>query len=353
MNGHHWINLAPKTGMVMKDFVQERELEAAMYADPNCILTGKGMRPHMTVPMDWRRPDDRRAWNIWWDEGAKFGQIHPRPHPDEVASFYDMDAYYTHAEKESFDSESEDRQCGRFGRVLRSLAYRFERGAEPTPDWWRSIIPKGARNGLEIGCGNGDRMRTYGSFLTSVRGVEPDPRAVSAARQQGSEVFEGTAESLPASVQDRAHDLIVFSHVLEHTLDPVASLTNARNLLSETGLMSIEVPNNDCEGARQMGQAWRWLDAPRHLNFFTADSLKACAETAGLTVNAVLYRGYVRQFTPDWIVDEARIQAAMDGRKMEQDDVDRQLRHSARLLARTALAQPSRKYDSVRILCTR
>ena len=166
-------------------------------------------------------------------------------------------------------------------------------------------------------------------------------------------MFEGTAETLPESVQDRTHDLIVFSHVLEHTLDPVASLANARNLLSETGLLSVEVPNNDCEGARRMGQAWRWLDAPRHLNFFTADSLKTCAEAAGLTVKAVLYRGYVRQFTPDWIVDEARIVATMDGRKMVQGDVNRQLRHSARLLARTALAKPSRKYDSVRILCTR
>jgi len=337
----------------MKDLVRELEIEAAMYGDPHCILNGNGMRPHMTVPIDWRRPDDRRSWNIWWDDDAKFGQIHPRPQSADVADFYDIDAYYTHAEKDRFDADAENRQCGRFGHFLRSLAYRFENGAEPTPAWWRSIIPAGGQHGLEVGCGDGDRMRTYGPFLHSVRGVEPDPRAVSSARQQGSEVFEGTAEHLPSEIKDRAYDLIVFTHVLEHTIDPVASLANSRELLSDTGIMSIEVPNNGCEGARRMGKAWRWLDAPRHLNFFTADSLKACAEAAGLTVKAVLYRGYVRQFTPDWIVDEARIRAAMEGRQMEQNDVDRQLRHSAKLLMRTAAADPSRKYDSVRILCSK
>jgi hypothetical protein len=102
-----------------------------------------------------------------------------------------------------------------------------------------------------------------------------------------------------------------------------------------------------------MGEAWRWTDAPRHLNFFTPESLVACAEKAGLTVKAVLYRGYVRQFLPDWIVDEARIRARLEERSMTPADISRQLRHSAALLGATALAAPERKYDSVRILCTR
>jgi hypothetical protein len=117
--------------------------------------------------------------------------------------------------------------------------------------------------------------------------------------------------------------------------------------------MSVEVPNNACEGRRRMGEAWRWTDAPRHLNFFTPESLVACAEKAGLRVKAVLFRGYVRQFLPDWIVDEARIRARLEGRGVCAADIARQVRHSAALLAATAMAAPERKYDSVRILCTR
>ncbi|PVH30535.1 class I SAM-dependent methyltransferase [Pararhodobacter oceanensis] len=320
---------------------------------PECPFTGSRMRPHLSVPFDWRRPEDHRSWDIWWDDQAEYGQVHPRPRPVDVAAFYDIDAYYTHAERQRFDPAEEARMVGWRGRVLSSLAFRFENGAEPTAEWWRSVVPKGARNGLEIGCGNGDRMITYGPFLDLVCGVEPDPRAVSAARGNGLKVFEGTAEALPVDVTQSTYDLIVFAHVLEHTIDPVQSLRNAAALLSDNGLMSIEVPNNDCMGARMMGPAWRWLDAPRHLNFFTAESLQTCAEAAGLKVQAVLYRGYVRQFTHDWIVDEARITATMQGRAMTQADVDRQLRHSAKLLARSALAAPGHKYDSVRVLCTR
>jgi 2-polyprenyl-3-methyl-5-hydroxy-6-metoxy-1,4-benzoquinol methylase len=329
------------------------ETIAPYTVDPCCPLSGSAMHPGLTVPIDWRRPADRRAWQIWWSDESAFGQIFPRPKLADVASFYDIDAYYTHAERFAPDAEDEARRIGWLGRLIGTLAYRFENGAEPTSAWWRSIIPEGAVDGLEIGCGDGDRMRTFGPHLQHVRGVEPDPRAVRVARERGLDVLEGTAEELPAAVRDRRYDLIVFSHVLEHTLDPVLALSNARDLLSDRGIMSVEVPNNASEGSRRMGSRWRWLDAPRHLNFFTAESLQACAEAAGLKVQAVLYRGYVRQFMPDWIVDEARITAEMEKRDLTQADIDAQVRHSLGLLRATALAEPSRKYDSVRVICTR
>lgn len=338
----------------MKDFVRVSETSTASRTQPECPLNSEPMHPALRVPIDWRRPSDPRAWQIWWNDSAGFGQVHPRPPVDEVASFYDLEDYYTHAERVEHDPVAERRQVGFLGRAVGSLASRFEHGAEPTADWWRSIIPGQARHSLEIGCGDGDRMQTYAPFLSeSVRGVEPDPRAVRVACERGLDVHQGTAEDLPDAIRDRRYDLIAFVHVLEHTLDPVLSLKNAGALLNAGGIMSIEVPNNACHGARMMGEAWRWLDVPRHLNFFTPDSLAACAEAAGLTVRAVLYRGYVRQFMPDWLVDEARIGAELQGRKASKADIDRQVRHSLRLFARTALAKPAQKYDSVRVLCSR
>ncbi|MCB1397876.1 MAG: class I SAM-dependent methyltransferase [Rhodobacter sp.] len=338
----------------MKDCAYVSRMEAEFETEARCLVTGEPMHPAIEVPRDWRRMDDPRRWSIWWADAARFGQIHPRPDPEQIAGFYDIDAYYTHAERCNHDEEAEARAIGTIGKLLGSLAYRFEHGCEPTPEWWRSIIPGAERDGLEIGCGDGDRMRTFSPFLRHVRGVEPDPRAVRVARdERGLDVHEGTAELLPDAVKDRRYGLIVFTHVLEHTVDPVLSLQNARDLLADDGVMSIEVPNNGCEGARMMGEAWRWLDVPRHLNFFTPDSLQACAEAAGLTVRKVLYRGYVRQFMPDWITDEACIRAKLENREATQTDIDRQVRHSAKLLARTMLAPAGRKYDSVRILCSR
>lgn len=320
---------------------------------PKCLLDGSDMRNAISVERDWRRPMVSQPWSIWWSDSAQFGQIHPRPAPEDIAAFYDFDAYYTHAENIDHDHQAETRQVGILSRILFSLAFRFEHGAEPTPSWWRSIIPEAARQGLEIGCGDGGQMAMFGQFLEHVRGVEPDQRALSIAQDRGLDVVAGTAENLPDAIKDRDYDLIVFSHVLEHTRDPVQSLRNTAALLSDTGVMMIEVPNNACMAAQMMGSAWRWLDPPRHLNFFTPTSLKHCAGTAGLKVEAVQYRGYVRQFAPDWILDEAHISALLQGRSRTQADIRAQVWHSAKLLARTALARPERKYDSVQLLCTR
>ncbi|MEZ5750731.1 MAG: class I SAM-dependent methyltransferase [Paracoccaceae bacterium] len=267
--------------------------------------------------------------------------------------FYDIDAYYTHAGRTHREDDLERSKVGLIGELLLRIAWRGDRSAEPTPAWWKSIIPDNAGDALEIGSGDGDRMITYAPFVRHVRGVEPDPRAVSVARSRKLDVLDGTAENLPPEVKDRQYDLIVFSHVLEHTIDPVASLRNAGELLSDRGIMSIEVPNNACIGAVEMGGSWRWLDAPRHLNFFTPQSLQACAEAAGLKVEAVLYRGYVRQFLPEWMIDEARVRAIMERRYVMKKDVKQQVRHSIRLLAKTFFAAPEKKYDSVRILCRR
>lgn len=333
-------------------------MSAALFAresdlHPVCPLTGASMSPELTIPRDWRRPEDTRSWQIWHSAALDFGQIQPRPDPTDISGFYDLADYYTHADRLSVDPREQCRAAGWLARLLASVAWRFERGCEPTAEWWASVIPPDARNGLEIGCGDGDRMLTFGPMLRHVRGVEPDPRAVQVARARGLDVHEGVAEALPEAVKDRRYDLIVFAHVLEHTLDPVLSLRNAADLLNEGGIISVEVPNNACEGRRRMGESWRWTDAPRHLNFFTPESLVACARAAGLTVQSVLFRGYVRQFLPDWILDEARIIARLEDRPVSRADVARQVRHSAALLLATAMAEPVRKYDSVRILCTR
>lgn len=338
----------------MKDHAGEKQMmTGASFATPTCPLTGAALSPARPLPMDWRRPSDPRQWSIWWTPDHRFGQIQPRPTPEQVGAFYEVETYYTHVARSEIRAEEESLRPGRLQKILGSIAWRFEHGAEPTSEWWRSVIPQGAREGLEIGCGNGDRMLTIAPHVGRVIGVEPDPAAAKVARGNGLDVREGTAEDLPEAVKDRRYDAIVFAHVLEHTIDPVLALKNAGDLLTDTGVMSVEVPNNACTGAAMMGDCWRWLDVPRHLNFFTPQSLRACAEAAGLTVQAVLYRGYVRQFMPDWILDEARIVATMEGRAVTQADVNRQVRHSAQLLARTAFAAPERKYDSVRVLCTR
>ena len=61
--------------------------------------------PWLTVPGDWRRPKAKERHKIYWDAERSFGQILPRPQPEEVASFYELDEYYTHEASNSLQSE--------------------------------------------------------------------------------------------------------------------------------------------------------------------------------------------------------------------------------------------------------
>jgi 2-polyprenyl-3-methyl-5-hydroxy-6-metoxy-1,4-benzoquinol methylase len=313
--------------------------------DPVCPLTARRMRFWMHVNRDWRRPGAQGGWDLWWSDAGDMGQIHPRPAPADVAAFYDLEHYYTH---DTFDRTG-PRVTGWLSRLMVALTWRLDRGVLPDRAWWERLVPGGAA--LEIGCGHGNLMGVYAPMMDSAVGVEPDASARAVATANGLTVYPGTAEDLPGEVLAGRYDLIVISHVLEHCIDPVAALQNAAALLNPGGVMMVETPNSRAIAQDLKGKHWHWLDVPRHLNFFTQTSLRTLVTRAGLQVERAEYWGYVRQFAPDWIETEARIDARLRGESLQRAHVLRQERASLWLMLRTIFASPARKYDSVRLIC--
>jgi len=97
------------------------------------------------------------------------------------------------------------------------------------------------------------------------------------------------------------------SHVLEHCLDVHAAVSNAKSILKEGGVFVIETPNCQALGFRTYQGEWPWSDIPRHLNFFTPDSLSSLLKQHGFRVYDVKYRGFCRQFTNAWPQEEEKI----------------------------------------------
>jgi 2-polyprenyl-3-methyl-5-hydroxy-6-metoxy-1,4-benzoquinol methylase len=310
-----------------------------------CALSGKRMEPWLRVPCDYRDPERRpKAFELYWCAESRFGQVVPRPSAAEVASYYEVERYYTHeggiAARASLSLAN---------RVLQHLAWRADGGAHLDATALKPFVDRGGSSICDIGCGAGALLEAASAagFTTAV-GIEPDPLARIAASRKGLAVYAGSAEQLPVEARRERFDLILMSHVLEHTLNPVQALRNAVALLKPGGSIMIEVPNNEACGLDFAGNCWCWLDVPRHLNFFTTTSLRSICTLVGLEPRKVEYVGYTRQFSVEWQADQAYIHSVFASVAAAGGAAKPSAFSYWLLLARTVFAAPERKYDSVR-----
>ncbi|GAA6200936.1 class I SAM-dependent methyltransferase [Aquicoccus sp. SU-CL01552] len=298
--------------------------------------------PLMTLPGDWRRPSDRSTYTIYWRAEDGYGQILPRPEAADIPAFYDVDGYYTH---DADADEADPAPAPGFGRrLLHHLAWRLDRGTEATDPWWRAVLGPAPKSVLEIGCGSGNTLARLKASGYRVRGVEPDPEAIRAATAKGVKVFAGTAEDIPDDVSGTRYDAVLMMHVLEHCLDPVRAVRNALAQVKAGGTLTVEVPNNGCMGLRAFGRSWLWLDVPRHLNFFTRQSLEGLLTSCGSRLRTTEFWGFSRQFSSGWLATQDRIAGAFSQPPRNS------LPFLAGLLSRMAIAPAHLKYDSVRCI---
>jgi SAM-dependent methyltransferase len=277
--------------------------------------------------------------------------MNPRPDRDEISSFYDVSAYYTHHDARNDAAES---PLSLLERARIKVAWLSDQGVDMDDSWAARHLKPRAKV-CDLGCGNGDLLSRLRRLGHEVVGVEPDPDAGDVARGQGVKVVQGTAEELPEEIASQQFDCVVMSHVLEHVRDPLRAVSNATRLLNDNGTLVIETPNNEAKGLRRSGVLWPWLDVPRHLNFFTVESLQAVCKARGLKIKDLEYRGYTRQFDRDWVGTESTIHDVFRpkvDRSAELPSPHRGL-HAWRLLLSTAYSPERVKYDSIRVIASR
>lgn len=316
--------------------------------DP-CQLCGSATTSKFSVPCDYRRPESTKPYEVCWCDVCAFGQISPRPAASEVLEFYRVSDYYTHhvglAERPA-DAP------GPLARLRQGLAWRFDRGVDPSAGELMAMLGRESATVCDIGCGNGsllDLLRR-GGFSDAV-GVEPDPDARRVAiESRGLDVRDGTAEQLPDDLVAGSFDVVCMSHVLEHCLDVNAAIGNASKLLRTGGLILVEVPNNAARAFGILAGEWPWADVPRHLNFFTRRSLEAILRRHGFEPQLVAYRGFTRHFSRDWIRSEDRIRRIFAAAEARPDPGPRSEWERWCDLIRGAFAAPELKYDSIRVV---
>jgi len=152
----------------------------------------------------------------------------------------------------------------------------------------RARLPAGGHplTTLEVGCGDGALLcelhsRGFGGRLF---GVEISRAAVDIARRRAAiesvQLYDGVR--VPAA--DRAYDLGVLSHVLEHVPDPPALL---RELARACRAVLVEVPLEDNISARRASKREHAAEVG-HLQRLDRDGARAIVARAGLAIAAEL-----------------------------------------------------------------
>jgi ubiquinone/menaquinone biosynthesis C-methylase UbiE len=134
---------------------------------------------------------------------------------------------------------------------------------------------------VDVGCGQNHFLAT----LRDARGcqgigVDFKPEMAAYVRDTlGMPVMAGTLQE--AKFPDAQLDVVTMSEYLEHEPDPRGVLSEARRITKKGGHVAIEIPFVEGMPAKLFGSRWSQIDAPRHLNYFTRDTLAVLLERSG------------------------------------------------------------------------
>ena len=152
---------------------------------------------------------------------------------------------------------------------------------------WRRIrwVEKSSSNTqskriLDVGCGAGTFLRAAKKRGWQAVGTELDAESFA---DTDLEVHAGLDEILE-KYGAKSFDAVTLWHTLEHFKSPRETLTKARELLTNDGVLLVAVPNADGFQARIFGKNWLHLDMPRHLFHFSSDALETLLRQCGLSV---------------------------------------------------------------------
>jgi SAM-dependent methyltransferase len=221
----------------------------------------------------YRQPDVLFFPDRWFDVveclDCGLGFVNPRPSVDEIAEYYPNKFF------------------ANFGHPNNDQRYRAE------AKLLEFANSKSPRRLLDIGCANGDFPRFMLDRGWSVEGVEVSPNAEDIAdfpihRMDFSE----------CPLNEPIFDAITAWAVFEHLHDPMSYFKKATQLLKPGGRLLILVTNFNSLSSRALFRE----DVPRHLYFFTEETVERYLSECGLSLIEVIQRGDICQMLPSNIL---------------------------------------------------
>ncbi len=149
---------------------------------------------------------------------------------------------------------------------------------------------------LEVGCGTGELIYSIKPYVKEVVGIELNKGFVDFIKHELKlETYNQDVNTMDFG--NRKFDLILCIGTLEHLSNPLKTLRTMQNLLTENGILYLEVPNRDeamniylPEPQRKKFNMFFWHKA--HTFYFTRDTLIKLMEKAGFNCDITCRHQY-------------------------------------------------------------
>jgi SAM-dependent methyltransferase len=223
-----------------------------------CPLCGGAARAFQKVP-DW--VEGRRIFDLERCRACTLTFVHPIPSAAERLGLRGSEEHY-------------------YGLVDAHRA-EFEREATRLLERIEEIRRPPGRL-LDVGCGRGLLLAEAARRGWQASGVDASPQAAAAVRARGLDVVE--SDFLTAPLGDRRFDVVLLQQVVEHSTEPMALVTRARDLLREEGLLFVGTPNACGLLARALRESFSYWIPPEHVFHYGPRSLRLLLERGGFEV---------------------------------------------------------------------
>jgi 2-polyprenyl-3-methyl-5-hydroxy-6-metoxy-1,4-benzoquinol methylase len=142
---------------------------------------------------------------------------------------------------------------------------------------------------LDVGCSTGFVVEAARDRGWEAIGTDLNPSAIEYGRSRGLDVRDVALED--AGFEPASFDAISLFDVLEHLLDPTATLRVCARLLRPGGIVFVYVPNYDSASRLLMGADAHFIWPTHHLNYYTPTTIRDLMTREGLTPEYVATEG--------------------------------------------------------------
>lgn len=134
---------------------------------------------------------------------------------------------------------------------------------------------------LDIGCSSGAFLNIAKKRGLETHGIELNNAESEAAKKKGHKVYSRPLEELEF---DRKFNIVSMWDVFEHLKNGAFYLNFIKNMLTDKGLIFLQIPSSDSLAARILRESCNMFDGLEHVNLYGVKTINQLAKACGLRI---------------------------------------------------------------------